>query len=170
MSAAVGAQAESAAATRATRAGTWQGQRMGPPGGGWDLLVRGTRASTGTRGAGGSHPAGCRRWPGRNAQNRASRGRTPPRASKAFNTPDASGSLRAEALGELGLSQAAFARAIGVSPMRISHVVKLNLQSDHDLKVAGTKIGPRLRAIHSVTHAQVAAARTEATRPAPHSP
>jgi hypothetical protein len=37
--------------------------------------------------------------------------------------------------------------------MRISHVVKLNLQSDHDLKVAGTKIGPRLRAIHSVTHA-----------------
>ena len=87
------------------------------------------------------------------------------------------GKFLAEALGELGLSQAAFARAIGVSPMRISHVVKgtrpvtaelallfgrafeqsprywLNLQADHDLKVAGTKIGPRLRAIHSVTHA-----------------
>jgi len=86
------------------------------------------------------------------------------------------GEFHAETLGELGLSQAAFARAIGVSPMRISHVVKgtrpvtaelallfgrafdqspqywLNLQSDHDLKVAGTKIGPRLRAIHSVTH------------------
>jgi hypothetical protein len=27
------------------------------------------------------------------------------------------------------------------------------LQCDHDLKVAGTKIGPRLRAIQSVTHA-----------------
>ena len=87
------------------------------------------------------------------------------------------GEFLAEALGELGLSQAAFARAIGVSPMRISHVVKgtrpvtaelallfgrafeqsprywLNLQSDHDLKVAGTKIGPRLRTIRSVTHA-----------------
>ena len=86
------------------------------------------------------------------------------------------GEFLAETLGELGLSQAAFARAIGVSPMRISHVVKgtrpvtaelallfgrafdqspqywLNLQSDHDLQVAGTKIGPRLRAIHSVTH------------------
>jgi addiction module HigA family antidote len=87
------------------------------------------------------------------------------------------GEFLAEMLGELGLSQAAFARAIGVSPMRISHVVKgtrpvtaelallfgrafeqspqhwMNLQSDHDLKVAGTKIGPRLRAIRSVTHA-----------------
>ena len=87
------------------------------------------------------------------------------------------GEFLAETLGELGLSQAAFARAIGVSPMRISHVVKgtrpvtaelallfgrafeqspqywMNLQSDHDLKVAGSKIGPRLRAIHSVTRA-----------------
>ncbi|MGA8891149.1 MAG: HigA family addiction module antitoxin [Anaeromyxobacteraceae bacterium] len=87
------------------------------------------------------------------------------------------GELLSETLGELGLSQAAFARAIGVSPMRISHVVKgtrpvtaelallfgrafeqspqywLNLQSDHDLKVAVTRIGPRLRAIRSVTHA-----------------
>jgi addiction module HigA family antidote len=87
------------------------------------------------------------------------------------------GEFLAETLGELGLSQAAFARAIGVSPMRISHVVKgtrpvtaelallfgrafeqspqywLNLQSDHDLEVAGTRIGSRLRAIHSVTHA-----------------
>ena len=87
------------------------------------------------------------------------------------------GKFLAEALGELGLSQAAFARAIGVSPMRISHVVKgtrpvtaelallfgrafeqspqywLNLQSDHDLKTAEASIGRRLRAIHSVTHA-----------------
>ena len=87
------------------------------------------------------------------------------------------GDFLAETLEELGFSQAAFARAIGVSPMRISHVVKgarpvtaelallfgrafdqspqywLNLQADHDLKTAEASIGPRLRAIHSVTHA-----------------
>lgn len=87
------------------------------------------------------------------------------------------GEFLAETLEELGVSQAAFARAIGVSPMRISHVIKgarpvtaelallfgrafnqspqywLNLQSDHDLKIAKATIGPRLRAIHSVTHA-----------------
>jgi addiction module HigA family antidote len=87
------------------------------------------------------------------------------------------GEFLAETLGELGLSQAAFARAIEVSPMRISHVVRgtrpvtaelallfgrafeqspqywLNLQADHDLKTAEASIGPRLRAIHSVTHA-----------------
>ena len=87
------------------------------------------------------------------------------------------GEFLAETLEELGFSQAAFARAIGVSPMRISHVIKgarpvtaelallfgrafnqspqywLNLQSDHDLKIAKASIGPRLRAIHSVTHA-----------------
>jgi addiction module HigA family antidote len=87
------------------------------------------------------------------------------------------GEFLAETLEELGFSQAAFARAIGVSPMRVSHVIKgarpvtaelallfgrafnqspqywLNLQSDHDLKIAKASIGPRLRAIHSVTHA-----------------
>ena len=87
------------------------------------------------------------------------------------------GEFLAETLEELGFSQAAFARAIGVSPMRISHVVKgarpvtaelallfgrafdqspqywLNLQADHDLKTAEGSIGPRLRAIHPVTHA-----------------
>jgi antitoxin HigA-1 len=87
------------------------------------------------------------------------------------------GEFLAETLQELGISQAAFARAIGVSPMRISHVIKgarpvtaelallfgrafdqspqywLNLQADHDLRVAKASIGPRLRAIHSVTHA-----------------
>ena len=86
------------------------------------------------------------------------------------------GEFLAETLEELGFSQAAFARAIGVSPMRIPHVVKgarpvtaelallfgrafdqspqywLNLQADHDLKTAEASIGPRLRAIHSVTH------------------
>jgi addiction module HigA family antidote len=87
------------------------------------------------------------------------------------------GEFLAETLEELGLSQAAFARAIGVSPMRISHVSKgarpvtaelallfgraldqspqywLNLQSDYDLKTAEASIGTRLRAIHSVTPA-----------------
>jgi len=87
------------------------------------------------------------------------------------------GEFLAETLEELGFSQAAFARVIGVSPMRISHVIKgarpvtaelallfgrafdqspqywLNLQDDYDLKTAEASIGPRLRAIHSVTHA-----------------
>ena len=87
------------------------------------------------------------------------------------------GEFLAETLEELGLSQAAFARAIGVSPMRISHVIKgarpmtaelallfgqafnqspqywLNLQVDYDLKTAKSSIGARLRAIHSVTPA-----------------
>ena len=87
------------------------------------------------------------------------------------------GDFLSEALEELHLSQAAFARAIGVSPMRISHVVKgvrpvtaelallfgrafnqspqywLNLQSDHDLKTAKASIGPRLLAVHAVTRA-----------------
>jgi addiction module HigA family antidote len=87
------------------------------------------------------------------------------------------GEFLAETLQELGISQAAFARTIGVSPMRISHVVKgtrpvtaelallfgrafaqspqywLNLQADHDLKTTEASIRPRLRAIHSVVHA-----------------
>jgi addiction module HigA family antidote len=87
------------------------------------------------------------------------------------------GEFLTETLEELGFSQAAFARVIGVSPMRISHVIKgarpvtaelallfgrafdqspqywLNLQDDYDLKTAEASIGPRLRAIHSVTHA-----------------
>ncbi|HEX5715825.1 MAG TPA: HigA family addiction module antitoxin [Thermoanaerobaculia bacterium] len=86
------------------------------------------------------------------------------------------GEFLAETLEELGLSQAAFARALGVSPMRISHVVKgarpvtaelallfgraldqspqywLNLQADYDLKTAEATIGPRLLTVHSITH------------------
>jgi addiction module HigA family antidote len=85
------------------------------------------------------------------------------------------GEFLAETLGELGFSQAAFARAIGVSPMRISHVIKgarpvtaelallfgraLNHRRNtgstsrpYDLKPP-VCIGPRLRAIHSVAHA-----------------
>lgn len=88
------------------------------------------------------------------------------------------GQFLAEALEELTLSQAAFARAIGVSPMRISHIVKgarpvtaelallfgrafdqspqywLNLQSNYDLRLAEAAIGPRLRAVRSVSAAQ----------------
>jgi len=87
------------------------------------------------------------------------------------------GEFLAETLEELGVSQAAFARALGVSPMRISHVIKgsrpvtaelallfgraldqspqywLNLQADYDLKTAEASIGSRLLAVHSVTHA-----------------
>jgi toxin HigB-1 len=84
------------------------------------------------------------------------------------------GEFLAETLEELGLSPAAFARVIGVSPLRISHVTKglrpvtaelalrfgrafrqtpqywLNLQADYDLKTATATIGPRLIAIHSI--------------------
>ncbi len=78
------------------------------------------------------------------------------------------GEFLAETLQELGISQARFARAIGVSPMRISHVVNgtrpisaelalrigralgqspqywLNLQTMYDLKVAEAAIGETL--------------------------
>jgi addiction module HigA family antidote len=78
------------------------------------------------------------------------------------------GEFLAEILSELDISQAEFARAIGVSPMRISHVVNqsrpitaelallfgralgqspqywLNLQADFDLKKAEAVLGERL--------------------------
>jgi addiction module HigA family antidote len=81
------------------------------------------------------------------------------------------GEFLTEALQDLGISQAEFARAIGVSPMRVSHVVKgsrpvtaelallfgrafaqspqywLNLQADYDLKTAQRRIGSRLTAV-----------------------
>jgi addiction module HigA family antidote len=81
------------------------------------------------------------------------------------------GEFLAEVLEELGVSQAQFARAIGVSPMRVSHVVNgarpvtaelallfgrafgqspqywLNLQAAYDLKTTETAIGERLRAV-----------------------
>jgi len=84
------------------------------------------------------------------------------------------GEFLAELLEELDLSQAAFARAIGVSPMRISLVLKgarpvtaelallfgkvfdqtpeywLNLQADYDLKNAQSKIAPQLRRVRSI--------------------
>ena len=87
------------------------------------------------------------------------------------------GEFLKEALDELGLSQAQFARAIGVSAMRISHIVNgsrpvtaelallfgrafkqspqywLNLQSAHDLKTAQRTIGAQLRGVRPLAHA-----------------
>jgi addiction module HigA family antidote len=87
------------------------------------------------------------------------------------------GEFLKEALEELGASQAEFARAIGVSSMRISHIVKgtrpvtaelallfgrafgqspqywLNLQAGYDLKTAQKEIGGRLRAVRPLEHA-----------------
>ena len=84
------------------------------------------------------------------------------------------GEFLAETLTELGISQAQFARAIGVSPMRISHVVKgtrpvtaelallfgralgqspqywLNLQTAYDLKKTEAAISKQLRTVAKV--------------------
>lgn len=81
------------------------------------------------------------------------------------------GELLAEILGDRGMSQAAFARALGVSPMRISHVIRgerpvtaelalrlgrafgqspqfwMNLQTDYDLKVAERQLKASLRKV-----------------------
>ena len=87
------------------------------------------------------------------------------------------GEFLKEILDELGLSQAEFARAIGLSAMRISHVVKgkrpvtaemallfgkafgqtpqywINLQAAYDLKMAEKVVSGRLAAIHEFAHA-----------------
>lgn len=87
------------------------------------------------------------------------------------------GEYLAELLEKLHLSQALFARAIGVSPMRISHIVKgrrpvtaelallfakafeqtpqywLNLQASYDLITAEKSIASRLFSVHSLAHA-----------------
>ena len=81
------------------------------------------------------------------------------------------GEFLREILEERGVSQAQFGRAIGVAPMRISHIVNgarpvtaemallfgrafgqtpqywLNLQSAYDLKIAERAIGGRLKAV-----------------------
>lgn len=81
------------------------------------------------------------------------------------------GEFLRETLDELSLSQAQFARAVGVAPMRISHITKgtrpvtaelallfaralgqspqywLNLQAGYDLKIAERSIGSRLKAV-----------------------
>ena len=87
------------------------------------------------------------------------------------------GAFLREALEELSTSQATFARAIGVSPMRISHVSNgsrpvtaelallfgrafgqtpeywLNLQAAYDLKTAEAGIRARLRALRPLSPA-----------------
>jgi addiction module HigA family antidote len=87
------------------------------------------------------------------------------------------GAFLRETLGELALSQAQFARAIGVAPMRISHVINgtrpvtadlallfgralgqspqywLNLQAAYDLKLAEKAMGSRLRSVAELTSA-----------------
>lgn len=84
------------------------------------------------------------------------------------------GEFLRETLNELGLSQAAFAGAVGVSPMRVSHVLKgtrpvtaelalrfgrafgqspqywLNLQSTYDLKTAEASLHDELQAVHAL--------------------
>lgn len=91
-------------------------------------------------------------------------------------TPIHPGEYLAEILEELHISQALFARTIGVSPMRISHVVKgkrpvtaelallfakafeqtpqywLNLQASYDLKTVEKSIANRLFSINSLAH------------------
>ena len=91
--------------------------------------------------------------------------------SKSGLPPVHPGEYLREIIGELGLSQARLARAIGVSPMRVSHVVNgsrpitaelalllgrafgqtpqywLNLQADFDLKLAERELDERLKAV-----------------------
>ena len=86
------------------------------------------------------------------------------------------GEFLLEILHEIGVSQAEFARAIGVSTMRISHITKgtrpvtaelallfgrafeqtpqywLNLQTFYDLKITEAKITDRLANVHSLAH------------------
>ncbi|MBZ0169778.1 XRE family transcriptional regulator [Candidatus Methylomirabilis lanthanidiphila] len=86
------------------------------------------------------------------------------------------GAFLREILDELGISQAQFARAIGVSPMRVSHVVNgarpvtaelallfgrafsqspqywLNLQATYDLKTAEAVMGKQLKAVAELAH------------------
>ncbi len=81
------------------------------------------------------------------------------------------GKFLRETLEELDISQAQFARAIGVSPMRVSHVINgtrpvtaelallfsrafgqspqywLNLQSTYDLKTAEAVMGKQLKGV-----------------------
>ncbi|MFH1019983.1 MAG: HigA family addiction module antitoxin [Pseudomonadota bacterium] len=82
-----------------------------------------------------------------------------------------------EILAELDISQNAFAQAIGVSPMRVSHVIKgtrpvtaelallfgkaigqtptywMNLQTSYDLKTAEKELAPKVRQVHPISQA-----------------
>ena len=96
---------------------------------------------------------------------------------KSSLSPIHPGEFLREILEGLGISQAAFARALGVSPMRVSHVVNgtrpvtaelallfgralnqspeywLNLQAAYDLKMAETAMGRQLRTVPELTPA-----------------
>ncbi len=87
------------------------------------------------------------------------------------------GAFLRETLEELGVSQAQFARTVGVSSMRVSHVAKgtrpvtaelallfgralrqspqywLNLQADYDLKTAERSISKRLKTVAALARA-----------------
>ena len=87
------------------------------------------------------------------------------------------GAFLKEILDELGISQNAFAQVIGVSPMRISHVIKgtrpvtaelallfgkafgqtptywMNLQTSYDLKTAEKALVQKVRQVHPLSHA-----------------
>jgi antitoxin HigA-1 len=84
------------------------------------------------------------------------------------------GEFLSETLGELGLTQAAFASAIGISPMRVSYLLKglrpvtaelalllgkaldqtpqywLNLQTTYDLKIAQREMKNTLSKVRSL--------------------
>ena len=84
------------------------------------------------------------------------------------------GEFLRETLDELGLSQAAFAQALGISPMRVSHLLKgvrpvtaelalrlgialgqtpqywLNLQTSYDLKMAQAEMKDSLRLVRAL--------------------
>jgi addiction module HigA family antidote len=86
------------------------------------------------------------------------------------------GEFLKEILEELGISQAGFARTVGLSPMRISHVIKgtrpvsaemallfgkafgqtpqywINLQAAYDLKTTEKVISRRLAGIPELAH------------------
>lgn len=88
------------------------------------------------------------------------------------------GEFLRETLGDLGLTQAAFADAIGVSPMRVSHVLRgerpvtaelalrlgralgqtpqywLNLQTTYDLKVALADMKGSLKAVRELAQTE----------------
>jgi len=87
------------------------------------------------------------------------------------------GALLHEALTDLDESQAEFARKIGISAMRVSHIINgqrpvtaelallfgqafgqtpqywLNLQADYDLKIAQKSVGRRLTTLKRYAHA-----------------
>ena len=87
------------------------------------------------------------------------------------------GAFLKEILDELGISQNAFSRAIGVSPMRVSHVIKgtrpitaelallfgkafgqtptywMNLQTSYDLKTAEKTLVQKVRQVRPFSQA-----------------